>query len=226
MYRAPAALTLCTSSTARATPRNSRRARRHYRGTAKRRDHYRTLEIAYDATNEDVKGAFRRLAKESHPDLHPADASAVARFQRLVDAHSTLTDDSARRAYDAEIGNATSPLAKRPTSIRKSPTAPHAYPGGGSGVDGDTWNAWHYGDGDTVQRDPVIQTNRTRDGEKTTTTKWFERKIRSQEERNDAAAMNAVRQEKQNVVDRLKAKARARRAGRDLSAEQGGCVVS
>ena len=111
-------------------------------------------------------------------------------------------------------------------SIRKSPTAPHAYPGGGSGVDGDTWNAWHYGDGDTVSRDPVFQTNRTRDGEKTTTTKWFERKIRSQEERNDAAAMNAVRQEKQNVVDRLKAKARARRAGRDISGEQGGCVVS
>ena len=98
MYRAPAALTLCT--TARATPRNSRRARRHYRATSRRRDHYRTLEIAYDATNEDVKGAFRRLAKESHPDLHPGDASAVARFQRLVDAHSTLTNDSARRAYD------------------------------------------------------------------------------------------------------------------------------
>ena len=95
MYRAPAALTLCTSSTAR----NSRRARRHYRGTARRRDHYRTLEIAYDASEADVKGAFRRLAKESHPDLHPGDASAVARFQRLVDAHSTLTDDSARRAY-------------------------------------------------------------------------------------------------------------------------------
>ena len=225
MYRTPAcALTLCT--TARATPRSSRRARRHYRATSRRRDHYRTLEIAYDATNEDVKGAFRRLAKASHPDLHPGDASAVARFQRLVDAHSTLTDDSARRAYDAEIGNSTSPLAKRPTSIRKSPTAPHAYPGGGSGVDGDAWNAWHYGDGDTVQRDPVFQTNRTRDGEKTTTTKWFERKIRSQEERNDAAAMNAVRQEKQNVVDRLKAKARARRAGRDVSGEQGGCVVS
>ena len=99
MYRTPAcALTLCT--TARATPRNSRRARRHYRGTAKRRDHYRTLEIAYDASEADVKGAFRRLAKESHPDLHPGDASAVARFQRLVDAHSTLTNDSARRAYD------------------------------------------------------------------------------------------------------------------------------
>ena len=96
MYRAPAALTLCTSSTAR----NSRRARRHYRGTARRRDHYRTLEIAYDASEADVKGAFRRLAKESHPDLHPGDASAVARFQRLVDAHSTLTNDSARRAYD------------------------------------------------------------------------------------------------------------------------------
>ena len=76
------------------------------------------------------------------------------------------------------------------------------------------------------KRDPVFQTNRTRDGEKTTTTKWFERKIRSQEERNDAAAMNAVRQEKQNVVDRLKAKARARRAGREVSGEQGGCVVS
>ena len=38
--------------------------------------------------------------------------------------------------------------------------------------------------------------------------------------------MNAVRQEKQNVVDRLKAKARARRAGREVSGEQGGCVVS
>ena len=88
MYRAPAALTLCT--TARATPRNSRRARRHYRATSRRRDHYRTLEIAYDASEADVKGAFRRLAKESHPDLHPGDASAVARFQRLVDALSLI----------------------------------------------------------------------------------------------------------------------------------------
>ena len=107
MYRAPAAITLCTSSTAR----NSRRARRHYRGTARRRDHYRTLEIAYDASEADVKGAFRRLAKESHPDLHPGDASAVARFQRLVDAHSTLTDDSARRAYDPVWKSASAPGA-------------------------------------------------------------------------------------------------------------------
>lgn len=214
---------ICTTTTARGT---TRRARRSYRSTAKRRDHYRTLELQYDATAKDIKGAFKRLAKVHHPDANPGDTGAVARFQQLVDAHSALAEESSRRMYDAEIGNATSPVLKPSVRQSPSPTAPHAHPGGGSGVDSDTWNAWHYGDGDTVSRDAVFQTNRSKADGETTTTKWFSRKIRSQEERNDAAAMNAARQEKQNVVDRLKAKAKARRAGQELNVEAGGCVVS
>ena len=76
-------------------------------------------------------------------------------------------------------------------------------------------------------RSSTFQTNKTREANKTKTNKWFERKIRSAEERADAAAMNEVRREKENVVERLRRRREARRAG--LSREDaagGGCCVS
>jgi hypothetical protein len=55
------------------------------------RDPYQVLGVSPGAPDEDIKRAFRRLAKELHPDLHPGDASAEARFREVMSAYQALT---------------------------------------------------------------------------------------------------------------------------------------
>lgn len=62
---------------------------------------YRILELPTDASAEDVKRAYRRLAKELHPDRHPNAPDATAKFQALNEAHAVLSDPEARARYDA-----------------------------------------------------------------------------------------------------------------------------
>lgn len=62
--------------------------------------YYSRLGISPQATTEEIKRAFRRLAKEHHPDRHPNNPSATAQFQALNEAYATLVDDLARVDYD------------------------------------------------------------------------------------------------------------------------------
>lgn len=64
------------------------------------KDYYRTLGVPEDATQEDLKKAFRRLARESHPDANPDDPTAEARFREIAEAYEVLSDPEKRRAYD------------------------------------------------------------------------------------------------------------------------------
>ncbi|HKY49140.1 MAG TPA: DnaJ C-terminal domain-containing protein [Acidimicrobiia bacterium] len=64
------------------------------------RDYYADLGVARDASPEDIKSAFRRLARESHPDANPHDPAAESRFRHIAEAYEVLSNPERRRSYD------------------------------------------------------------------------------------------------------------------------------
>ncbi len=66
------------------------------------RDPYEVLGISPTASAEDIKAAYRRLAKKWHPDSNPGDATAAERFKELSAAYAILSDPARRAAFDAE----------------------------------------------------------------------------------------------------------------------------
>jgi len=67
-------------------------------------DYYRILNLSENATLEDIKTAFRRLARDCHPDLHPNDKNAAERFRLLREAYEVLSDSGQRNRYDRRRG--------------------------------------------------------------------------------------------------------------------------
>jgi molecular chaperone DnaJ len=65
-----------------------------------KQDYYATLGVARDATAEDLKKAYRQLAKKHHPDQNHHDKTAEARFKEISEAYEVLKDDQKRAAYD------------------------------------------------------------------------------------------------------------------------------
>lgn len=65
-----------------------------------KRDYYEILGIPKDATKEQVKKAYRRLAREYHPDVNPNKAEAEEKFKELSEAYEVLADPQKRQAYD------------------------------------------------------------------------------------------------------------------------------
>lgn len=63
-------------------------------------DYYKTLGVQRNATQAEIKKAFRKLARESHPDRHPGDTSAERRFKELNEANEVLSDPAKREKYD------------------------------------------------------------------------------------------------------------------------------
>jgi molecular chaperone DnaJ len=67
---------------------------------AVKRDYYEVLGVARQASPDDLKRAFRKIAMDSHPDRNPGDAAAAARFKEASEAYSVLSDPDRRRNYD------------------------------------------------------------------------------------------------------------------------------
>jgi curved DNA-binding protein len=63
-------------------------------------DYYRILEIDKNATADDIKKAYRKLARKFHPDLNPNDKEAHKKFQQINEANEVLSDAEKRKKYD------------------------------------------------------------------------------------------------------------------------------
>lgn len=70
------------------------------------RDHYKTLELPVQASPQEIKNAYRRLARLYHPDKHEDAHKATAYFQDIQEAYAVLSDPSRRRVYDKELRHA------------------------------------------------------------------------------------------------------------------------
>jgi len=71
---------------------------------ATRPDYYKTLGVEKQATAEDIKKAYRKLARQYHPDRNPDDKQAEARFKEISQAHDVLGDPEKRKQYDSGSG--------------------------------------------------------------------------------------------------------------------------
>src|ERR687883_1248841 len=64
------------------------------------KDYYAALEVAPDADDQAIKQAYRKLARQYHPDVNPGDKQAEERFKEINEAYQALSDPERRRTYD------------------------------------------------------------------------------------------------------------------------------
>lgn len=74
------------------------------------RDYYEVLGVGRDAGDEEIKKAYRRLARQYHPDANPNDPGAEEKFKELAEAYAVLSDAARRREYDL-FGSTKTPVA-------------------------------------------------------------------------------------------------------------------
>lgn len=96
-------------------------------------DLYATLGLKRGASDDEIRSSFRRLAKTSHPDLHPGDAAAAERFKKLSAAYDILGDAEKRRQYDAGLIDASGEPVR---GFGRQHAHPHARAGAGAGPGG------------------------------------------------------------------------------------------
>ncbi|MBE6687422.1 MAG: molecular chaperone DnaJ [Ruminococcaceae bacterium] len=72
---------------------------------ADKRDYYEVLGISKGASEDEIKKAYRKMAKQYHPDLHPGDKEAEANFKEVNEAYSVLSDSEKKARYD-QFGHA------------------------------------------------------------------------------------------------------------------------
>jgi molecular chaperone DnaJ len=91
---------------------------------AAQRDYYQVLGVAETASTDEIKKAFRRLAKQHHPDRNPNNPQASERFKEINEAHDVLSDPDKRKKYDqlrrygAFAGAGAGPRSRRETTGR------------------------------------------------------------------------------------------------------------
>ena len=67
---------------------------------AEKRDYYEVLGVSRNATDEELKKAYRQLARQYHPDLHPDDPTAEDKFKEITEAYEVLSNKEKREMYD------------------------------------------------------------------------------------------------------------------------------
>src|SRR4029077_11788725 len=64
------------------------------------RDYYEVLGVPRNATEDEIKKAYRKLARDNHPDRNPGDKAAESRFKEIQDAYDILSDKQKRAQFD------------------------------------------------------------------------------------------------------------------------------
>jgi len=64
------------------------------------KDYFKILGISRNATDEEIKSAFRKLARQFHPDLHPNDEKAESEFKEINEAYEILSDEDKKKSYE------------------------------------------------------------------------------------------------------------------------------
>ena len=70
---------------------------------AEKKNYYDVLGVSKTATQGEIKSAYRKLAKQYHPDFHPGDAQAAEKFKEINEANAVLSDEEKRKQYDYEL---------------------------------------------------------------------------------------------------------------------------
>lgn len=73
---------------------------------AQAKDYYGIIGVAPGASEEEIKSAYRRMAKKYHPDAHPGDRECERKFREINEAYGVLGDSEKRKKYDADSGRA------------------------------------------------------------------------------------------------------------------------
>ncbi len=84
-------------------------------------DYYKILGVSEQAEEEQIKQAYRRLAKKYHPDLNPNDSEAEEKFKNVVEAYETLGDTDKRKEYDLKRTKTGDGRKRESTASAKSP---------------------------------------------------------------------------------------------------------
>ena len=72
---------------------------------AEKRDYYEVLGLKKGASEDEIKKAFKTMARKYHPDLHPDDKEAAEKFKEVNEAYEVLSDSEKRARYD-QFGHA------------------------------------------------------------------------------------------------------------------------
>lgn len=97
---------------------------------ADKRDYYEVLGVSKDVSSDDLKKAYRKLAKQYHPDMNPGDKTAETKFKEVNEAYEVLNDPAKRQRYD-QFGHA---------------GVDPSYGGGGAGYGGGGFGGFDVGD--------------------------------------------------------------------------------
>src|SRR5882724_8825208 len=103
-------------------------------------DYYKILGVDKNASQDDIKKAYRKLARKHHPDLNPNDKEAHKKFQQINEANEVLSDPEKRKKYDSYGEN-----WKHGEEYEKARQAQQAAGGGFSGFGG---SGYTYSGGD------------------------------------------------------------------------------
>jgi molecular chaperone DnaJ len=103
--------------------------------TTPKKDYYEILGVKKSASAEDIRKAFRKLARKYHPDVNPGDKSAEEKFKTLSEANDVLSDPKKRKVYD-QVGFYSDNIDPATAEAYARAGAGSGVPGGGSGQGG------------------------------------------------------------------------------------------
>jgi len=129
---------------------------------AEKDDFYKVLGVGRKAGQEEIRKAYRRLARKYHPDVNPGDKSAEERFKKIAEAYDVLSDPKKRQMYDSvgtyqEMGGAAGARGSRPVDFSGFDFSD--WMGGGGGEPGptsfrDLFSSFRGGDGAEPRSEP------------------------------------------------------------------------